>query len=835
VIDLLRTDLRHALRWLRKSPAFTAVAVASLAAGIGFNTALFAVADAILFRPLPVVQPSRLVDVFTSGSGGSAAEPFSTTSYPDYLDLRDKNDVFEDMLGYSPMFGPLNLGERSQLVLGEIVTGNYFRTLGVGAALGRTIVPDDDRAGAPRVAMVSYESWTRDFGSSSDAVGRTLKLRGEIYTIVGVTPRGFTGMTPILAPEVWVPVAASLTVEPVGLHDVVPSPDGTTRLERRGDRWMFVRGRLKPGRTVAQAGANLRLLMSQLDAAYPATNVDRRVAVKATNDVHLHPAADRTVVPIAAVLMVIVGLVLLIACANVASMLLARASGRQKEIAVRIAIGASRGQIARQLVTESLALSSIGAAFGIVLAWWITRIVASLSLPTPIPFAFELRIDGRVLLFTLAATFVSGLLAGLVPAVKVSRTTLTSDLRGDLVVRPMGGWRWGVRDALVAGQMATTVVLLVVAALLTRSLVAAERANVGFAVDRLALVSTDTGMLRYTPARSLQFYDQALERVRAIPGVESVALATRVPFSVNVSRWDDIWIPGRHQPGEPGETIDVTRVSADYFKTVGVAIVQGRGFNDGDRPDTPKVAVVNETLARRYWPGESAIGKVFRTRGGVGPAFEVVGISADHKVATVGEAPTPFIHVARSQQPNAYNAVIARTRGDANALLRDMRRELLSLEPNLVFFENQTMEAEMDATLFPARAEAVVVSIVGLVAMLLAAIGLYGVIAYSVSRRTREIGIRMALGASAATVLRLVMRQGLIVAAAGLVAGLTVGCIAAAAVRTQISGMLYGVSIADPVSWGVAAAVLLAASSLANFIPAWRAARVQPSDALRTE
>ncbi|HWF84265.1 MAG TPA: ABC transporter permease, partial [Vicinamibacterales bacterium] len=305
--DLLRTDLRHALRWLAKSPGFTLVAVASLAVGIGFNTALFAIADAILFRPLPVVQPDRLVDVFTSGSGGAAAEPFSTSSYPDYLDLRAKNDVFQDVIGYSPMFGPLNLGDRSRLVLGEIVTGNYFGTLGVGAALGRTIVPDDDRPDAPRVAMVSYRSWVRDFGSSREAIGRTLKIRGEIYTIVGIAPRGFTGMTPVLSPEIWVPVAASLTVEPVGLHDVVPSPDGATRLARRGDRWLFMRGRLAPERTVAQAGANLELLMSQLDAAYPATNKDRRIAVKATNDVHLHPAADREVVPIAAVLMIIVG------------------------------------------------------------------------------------------------------------------------------------------------------------------------------------------------------------------------------------------------------------------------------------------------------------------------------------------------------------------------------------------------------------------------------------------------------------------------------------------------------------------------------------------------
>jgi predicted permease len=388
-----------------------------------------------------------------------------------------------------------------------------------------------------------------------------------------------------------------------------------------------------------------------------------------------------------------------------------------------------------------------------------------------------------------------------------------------------------LRDALAAGQIAVTMILLVVAALLTRSLNAAERANVGFAVDRLAIVSMDTSMLRYSSERSQRFYDRALERVRAIPGVASAALATRVPFSVNTNRWDNIWIPGRHLPGKPGDTIDVTRVSPDYFTTIGVPIVQGRNFTDDDRPETPRVAIVNETFTRRYWPGQSAIGKTFHTRGGEGPAFQIVGVSADHKVVTVSEAPTPFIQVARSQQPGPYNVLIARTRGDSSILLRDMRRELLDLEPTLVFFENQTMEAEVGATLFPVRAAAFIVSIVGGIAMLLAAIGLYGVIAYSVARRTREIGIRMALGARPSAVLGLVMRQGLTVA----VVGLAAGCALAAVAAWLMAGALYGVGISDPVSWSGAAMVLLGVSSLANLIPAWRAARVQPSDALRME
>jgi predicted permease len=484
----------------------------------------------------------------------------------------------------------------------------------------------------------------------------------------------------------------------------------------------------------------------------------------------------------------------------------------------------------RQLVTESVLISILGAIGGTLLALWLTSIVASLSLPLPIPLAFDLHIDARVLAFTLVATFLAGLLAGLAPAIQAARPNVVADLRGETIGTRAAGRRWTLRDALVSGQMAVTALLLVVAALLTRSLVAAQRTHAGFAVNSVAILSTDTGMLRYSDERSRQFYEQAQDRVRAIAGVESVALATRVPLQLNANRWE-IWVPERHAIGGHGDTIEVTTVSPDYFKTLGVAIVEGRGFTNADRPDTPRVAVINETFARRYWPGESAVGKIIRSRASDGPAFEIVGIAADHKVLTLSEPPTPFLHIARGQRPNSYTAIIARTRGDANALLRDMRRELLGLEPNLVFVENQTMEAEVDATLFPMRASAWLVSGVGAIAMLLAGIGLYGVIAYAVARRTREIGIRMALGAQPAEVVRLVLQQGLIVAAAGILVG---GLLAAAAARA-IAGVLYGVSAADPVAWLAAGVVLLAASALANVVPAWRAASVAPSQALRTE
>jgi predicted permease len=828
LLESVFADIRFALRWLRKSPGFTLVAVASLAIGIGFNTALFAIIDAVLFKPLPVVEPERLVDVFTSDSSGQVQ--FSTSSYPDYLDLRAQNDVFDGMVGYSPAIAAVNLDNRSRLAMGEIVSGNYFQVFGVPAAVGRTILPEDDVPTATRVVMVSHRYWTRELGSAGDVVGRSLHIRGSAYTIVGVAPKGFNGMVPVLSPELWIPASSSLDVEPVGMHDTIPSPSGTTRLDRRADRWLFIRARLKPGKTIDEARANLAVLMSRLEAANPITNKERRASLKATNDVHFHPSADPIVVPIAAGLMTVVGLVLLIACANVASMLLARASSRQKEIGIRLALGASRGRLVRQLVTEATVMSLFGAVGGILLAWWITSVVASLSIPLPIPVTFDLRIDGRVLAFTLAATFLAGLLAGLAPGLQATKPSLIADLRGETVVLGAAGPHWALRDMLVAGQIAVTALLLIVAALLTRSLVAAQRTNAGFAVSRLAILSTDTGMVRYSPERSRQFYDQAIAKVSAIAGVESVALATRVPMQINRNNWE-IWIPDRHQAGGHGDSVEATTVSTDYFKTMGVSIVEGRAFADTDRPETPRVAVVNETFARRYWPGQSAIGKTLRSRASDGPVFEIVGVSADHKVQTLSEPATPFLHISRNQRPNSYSAIVARTRGDAGVLLRDMRRELLALEPNLVFVENQTMEAEVDATLFPMRASAWLVSGVGLVAMLLAAIGLYGVIAYSVARRTREIGIRIALGARPGAVVALMMQQGLLVAVAGLIAG----CLLAAVAARLIAGALYGVSAADPLSWIAAASLLLGVSALANFIPAWRATRVDPSDALRTE
>jgi putative ABC transport system permease protein len=827
MLENLFGDVRFALRWLRRSPGFALVAIASLAIAIGFNTALFSLVDALVFRPLPVERPDRLVDIFTSGDD---QDRYATSSYPDFLDYKSRNDVFTDMLAFTPSIGAARFGDRSRLSMGETVTGNYFELLGVHALIGRTLVPDDDRASAPRAAAISYKLWNREYGANPAVVGQTVRVHGQPYTIVGVMPAGFTGMFPLLSPEMWMPMAFVDDVEPGGIISNVPSPTGNTRLERRGSRFMFVKGRLKADVKYTAAAANMRLIGRQLQTEYAATNKRFDVSTVPTKDVHIHPMADGPLRYVGLALMFVVGLVLVIACANVASMLLARASSRQKEIGIRLAIGASRGRVVRQLLSESVVMLALGAAAGVALAWAMTRIAASISLPIPIPISLALRIDARVLVFTAVVAAVAAIVAGLAPALKATRPNVVNELKNDVVSASTGGRRWTLRDGLVATQIAVTMVLLVAAGLLTRSLIAAQGFGIGFKPDGIAIVSTELKMIGYDDARAKAFYDRALERLRAIPGVESASLVERTPFSINYNR-TNVYLPDRHGPNDKGVVVDATSVAPEYFATLGVSVLQGRNFAATDTPESPRVAIVNEAMAKKFWPNESAVGKRFHPTTFTGREVEIVGVCADYRVNTVGESATPYIHYAVSQRPDPGEAMMARTRGDAGALLTAMRRELTALEPNVIFLDQQTMNAQVAATLLPAKAGAVGVSAVGVVAMLLASIGLYGVIAYSVARRTREIGIRMALGAKPAAVVGLVMRQGLTIAAVGL----GVGAVLALGAAKAVAGALYGVSFIDPVAWGSALATLFAIATLANFVPARRASVVDPSNALRSD
>ena len=437
-------DARYALAWMRRSPGFTVVAISSLAIGIGFNATLFSAIDALLLRPLPVERPEQIVDVYTKGGDG---DTYATTSYPDFQDFQAQNQVFASMLAYSPAIAAVKTGAQSHMALGEVVTGNYFQMLGVKASVGRTLLPEDDRPGAPRVVALSHRTWMRDYAGDRTVVGRTLHMRGQAYSIVGVIDQTFHGMVPMLQPELWLPIAWVEEVEPAGIQDSVPSPTGTTRLERRGQRWMFVKARLKEGESRASAEANLQVIMSGLASAYPQTNEKRPIAVAA--NVRVHPAADKVMLPVAAGLMFGVGLVLLVACANVASMLLARGSSRQREIGIRLAIGASRGRLVRQLLTEGLVLSLLGAAVGVALSVVLLRFLEAVPLPVPVPLALALQIDARVLLFTTVIAVVAGVLSGLAPALKATKpnrlASSASFWRGHRAIPPCCCRRCGAR------------------------------------------------------------------------------------------------------------------------------------------------------------------------------------------------------------------------------------------------------------------------------------------------------------------------------------------------------------------------------------------------------
>jgi predicted permease len=822
-------DFRYAFRWLMRSPGFATVAILSLGLGVGVNTAMFSLVDGLLFRPLPVESPATLVDVFTTGGDG---DEYATSSYADFLDLKAQNSVFSDMMAYSPMFAPLALGDRSRLVLGQLVTSNHFAMLGVQPLLGRLLVPSDDNPGAERVVGISHRMWVREFGSRPDIVGQAITLRGLSFTIVGVAPASFTGVVPVLRPELWMPIIHAEEVEPAGIVDSVPSPSGRTRLERRGMRFLFVKGRLKPGVRSDQAHANVALIGAQLAAANPQTNRDRKISAIPTSDVRmLVPQAGGVLAIGAAGVMAIVGLVLLIASANVAGMLLARASARRREIGVRLAIGASRWRLVRQLLIEGFLLGFVGSVVAVASAWILIRALVSIELPLPVEIAPDLRLDNRVLAFSLAVASLTGLLTGLLPALKASAPNLVSDLRGEAPAARVGRRRWALRDVLVVSQVALTAVLLVVAGLLLRSLAASQRADVGFRTEGLAVISFDTDMVRYSREKSDQFWIDALARVGGLPGVQSAAMSSpTIPFEFNFTQ-TEFRIDNRTYPeGTRGETIENRSISPGYLETMGLRVLEGRGLTDADRPGAPLVALVNQTMARRFWPNESAIGHTIRNAA-TSEEYSVVGVLADHKNHGVLERPALFVHLALAQRPRNYNHLIARTSGDARLLLAAVRRELLAMEPSLVFMNNSTMKDNLAVSLMPARVGAMLAGGFGALGTLLASIGLYGVIAFSVARRTREIGVRMALGANPGGVLGMVMGQGFTLVAVGLIVG---GLLAAGAARV-LSGLLFNVSPFDPLAWTLAFAAMLGAAALANLAPARRAMRIDPMAALRNE
>jgi predicted permease len=821
-------DFVLGVRQLVRRPGFAAAAIASLALGIGLNTTLFSVVNGVLLREGALADPDRLVEIYT---GLNKDYPQLTTSYPDYEDLARGVDALSGMAANAYVRGILSGagGGRSSLVTGETVTGNYFDVLGVAPAVGRGFRSDEARVvNETPVVVLSDGLWRRQFGARPDVVGQTVRLSGVTYTVIGVAPREFTGTIPGIPTDFWVPVTMVERLVFSGVQAVTDQNPGTSRIDRRGTRWLFVKGRLAPGRSVDEARAQAEAVFARLRAEHPGTNEDAAVSVVPAAGVRFHPLLDGYVRAASAVLLAAVSLVLMIACANVANMVLARSAGRRREFALRAALGASRARLLRQLLTEGLVLASAGGAVGVLIAWWAGRALSGIGTSVfPMPIEFDFSIDRTVLLFAAGVSLATAVLCSLVPAWSGSRPSLVPALKdsGD----GAGGRRFfTLSHALVVGQLALSLVLLVVGALLGRGLLAARGTDIGFDPAPVASLSFNLQMNGYDVDRAVALRDRAMEALRALPGVTHVSTASRLPMAPDINV-DQVLVRGHHAPGVDGTPTDTAAVGADYFATVGVPIVAGRAFTRDDVTTRRRVAIVNETMARRYWPSGQALGQQLFTGGWESEPYEVVGVARDHKVRSVGEPPRDYL--LRPAGRSRAGGLVGRTTTPAALALPQLRQTLWSIEPDILFTEDVPVSDVVATTMAPTQMGATVLGAFGVLALLLAGVGLYGVIAYSVSRRTREVGIRMALGAPRARVIRLVILQGAKLAAAGV----TLGLMGAALVTGLLESMLYGVSGLDPVAYAAAAGVLALVTLIANAVPAYSAARVDPIRALRSE
>jgi macrolide transport system ATP-binding/permease protein len=811
-METLLQDLRYGMRMLLKRPGFTVIAIISLALGIGANTAIFSLVNTALLMPPPVARPDELVAVNNSATG----QMFPTISYPNYKDYRDRNEIFSGLVAYR--FAPLSVSHEgiNERLWSYIVSGNYFEVLGINPAAGRLISTEDDQLpGAHPVAVLSYKYWQSRFGGDAGVIGRSLIVNGRSFTVIGVAPRGFYGTEVISAPEMWFPMAMQAQIEV-----------GNDWLNERGVENIFMQGRLKPGVSKPQAEAALNSIAAQLESEYPNFNEGKRVKVASPG--LMGGMMRGAVMGFAGLLMAVVGLVLLLACTNLANLLLARVTERRKEIAVRLALGASRFRLVRQLLTESVLLAVIGGALGLLLAFWIVDLVAAFKPPINVPLAIELQIDHRVLLFTGAISIVTGILFGLLPALQATKTDLVSALKDEAAT---GGYRRSyLKNGLIVFQVALSLVLLISGGLMLRGLQRAQTLELGFIPQNAVEVSFDLRLQGYDRARSKEFQKQLLERVRAMPGVEGAGIADLVPVDLHFSS-SSVLIEGRAPERSASAPRALNnRISPGYFSAMGTRLIEGRDFTEQDDEKAARVAIVNETFARRYWPNEAALGKRFSLGGPDAPMMEVVGVAQDGKYAGLTEDARPFFYRPIWQSYSGTSNLIVRSETDLQRLLAELRNELAALDPQLPT-SGKTMVEHLSFPLFPARIAASLLGSFGVLALLLAAIGLYGVMSYTISKRTREIGIRMALGAQSRDVMNMVLRQGMTLAAAGVVIGL----VAAFALTRVMTSLLYGVNATDPATFGLVALLLSGVALAACYIPARRALKVDPMVALRHE
>jgi predicted permease len=820
-MDRLWQDIRYGLRTLGKSPALTATAVLSLALGVGANTTMFTLMNTLFLNPLPVARPSELVAVFTLDSKNPTRfGSLLPISYPNLADFRAQNDVLTDLAGYSgPLALSLSTDGAPERVFAQLVTGNYFDVLGLTPAAGRFFLGDEDRTpGTHPVAVIGHGFWQRRFGGNPAVIGQTITLNRQVFTIVGVAPEGFKGVTSIFGPEIWLPSMMAPQVLPKQFGDW---------LHERGAITFNTAGRLKPGVTRARAEAGFKSIARALEQEYPEPNRGRSVSLLPLTEAAIFPGMRSGLLVGGAVLMTIVGLVLLIACSNVANLLLARATARRQEIAVRLALGAGRGRLIRQLLTESVVLGLGGGALGLVFGFWGRNLLWSFR-PAVVANNFvALKFDARVFSFTLVLALASGIVFGLVPALRASRPDLTGVLKEETTTTA-GSRRTGrLRNALVIGQVALSLVSLVVAGLFLRNVQQAFTVDLGYDPKPIAVLSANPGQVGYDQPRAEQFYRAVRQRVSLVPGIASVSWAATQPLWASLYR--RVVLDGR-DPHDKAEAILVlvNTVDVDYFQTVGIAVRSGRVFGAADRAGAVPVAVVNETMAAKHWPNADPVGKRFRFDTD-SVARQIVGVVKTIKYQTVGEPPQPAMYVPLDQNYSESMVLYVRAARDPAAVLQTVQREVRGLDSEVPLENPATVVEVIDQSLWMMKLAAGLLAVFGLLALALAGVGLYGILAYAVGQRRREIGLRMALGADRGSVLRLVLGE-----AAALVAiGATVGLGLSAVASRALSSLLYGLSPIDPPAFIGASLTLLLVALGASFLPARRASHLDPSIALR--
>ncbi|MFP5353641.1 MAG: ABC transporter permease [Gemmatimonadota bacterium] len=808
-------DVRFAARLLLKKPLFTTLAVVTLALGIGLNTAVFSAVDALLLRPLPGTRdPDALVQVYRTWPGGMQ---FGSNSIPHWRDLRERSrDVFSDAAAWTFAALSISTGERPEQVMGEMVSANFFSVLGVDAVRGRVFAPSEDVGElAHPVTVISHAAWQRRFGGAEDIVGRSIRVNGVAYTIIGVTPPEFQGPLPLITPEMWVPLAQLKQV----------SPGNADAAEQRNENFMNVVARLQPGVTVAQARAQMTTLSGALKADYPDAYAQTGIHLVPQSEAGIHPMFRSAQLGLTGVVMAVVLLLLLVACVNVANLFLSRAQERWREMAVRLSIGARRGVLIRQLLTESLLFAVVAGGVGLLVAWWAIAIANRVTIPMDIDFTPNLRLSVPVLAFSFAISLATGLLFGLAPALQATRPALIPALKGEA---PAGGSRSRLSRTLVVAQMALSLVLLTCAGLFLRNLSAATQADKGFVSDGVLMATVDPELQGYSRGRSVEFYDRLLARLRALPGVEAVGMTTSPPLGL-ASSDRGIRVPGYTPAENEGMSIFYAVVSPGYFEALRIPLTSGRGFELRDDSAATPAIVVNEQFVKRFWPDGNAIGRIVRAGG---RDNIVIGVVPTGKYRRLGEPPTAFMYFPQAQEWRGQMTLLVRTSGDPVASVPALRAEVAALDSDLPVSSIQPMSTFLGLALLPARLAGTTLGVFGVLGLLLAAVGMYGVMSYAVAQRTREIGIRMAIGAARGEVVSMVMRQGLAMVAIGGAIGLGL----ALGTSRLIRGVLYGAGAAfDPLTYVAVPLVLAGVAALATWIPARRAASIDPVVAIRAE